>query len=287
MGLGLCLCKKLIQMMGGGITVESIYEKGTTITIDIPFIEEQYEITDASIKVLIVDDIDNNRIQLRTYLHQWKIITDTVSTFKEAKKLLEYNKYDIFMLNVASNMGDAFVFLRFIESNFSSSRIISINFPNENNLFDGYIQNISDKLEVYNTILAVRQKRRDKCTSLTNSSIRICIVEDDELSSFALREILSACGYTNVTSIDSGEQAVREITHSAYDNVFMDCKLKEMNGIKATKLIKETGSSAWIIGVTASITDDEKVEWLNSGLDGYLTKPFTKETIEKIIGQYK
>jgi two-component system, sensor histidine kinase and response regulator len=297
MGLGLSLSQKLVQMMGGGITVESIYGKGTTFTIDIPLTEERYNIEELSdddkiLSVLVVDDNELSRIQLRKYLTQWKVDVDAVSTFKEAQTMIELCEYDIFMINASSNVGLAFNFINTVEVEFPESRIVALNkFSGDDYVFDGYILDTSNKLDVFNVLLHAKKKKKLKRSPsfLVNlENTRICIVEDDDISGYALKEILISIGITpqNIIIIDNGEQAVRDITHSRYNIVFMDFKLKsEMTGIYATKLIKEN-IPVKIIGVTASVTDDEKIEWLNSGIDALLFKPFSSKTIKDLLGKY-
>lgn len=296
MGLGLSLSKKLIYMMGGGITVESVCGKGSTFTIDVPLSEEHYNIEelsdDKSLSVLVVDDRDTNRIQLRNYLKQWKIDVDTVATYKEAKNMVNYSNYDIFMINPLFNIGDAYSFAHYVEGVSPNSRIVSLaKTSGDNNIFDAYLENIADKGQVYNTILTVKKVKiiRPPSRLSDKGTLRVCIVEDDDISAYALEEILQTCGVKsdNITTIDTGEQAVRDITHSRYDIVFMDCKLKsQMDGIKATKLIRQNVTGMKVYGVTAAITDDEKNEWLNSGLDGLIFKPFDKTMIAKIIDNF-
>lgn len=301
MGLGLSLSKKLIQMMGGGITVESVHGEsstsnhGTIFTVDIPLAEERYTFSeslsyDEPMNILIVDENEKNRIQLRTWLHQWKVAVDVVSTFKEARKMVEYNKYNIFMINIC-NLVESFSFTKWINDLLPKAKIISLGAFSGKNIFDGVITDLTNKLEIYNTLLLVKNTnvKRSSESNSNLSSCKICIVEDDDISAFALKEILIVNGIdkNNITIIDNGEQAVRNITHHYYDLIFMDCKLgKEMNGIKATRILKHSMTNLKIIGITASITDDEKLDWLNSGLDGYLTKPFTKNMIENVLEKY-
>jgi len=293
MGLGLSLSKRLIQMMGGDIIVESIYGKGSTFTIDLPLSQEYYNLDelsdDKNLSILVVDDNDTNRIQLRDYFKQWELNVDAVSSFKEAKNMTKYSNYDIFMINSISNIGDAYSFAHYIDDNFPNSRIVSIGRTSgDNNIFDAYIDNVGNKGGIYNVILSVKKDKtkRQPSREVDKSNLKICIVEDDDISAFALSEILICYGISknNINILDTGEQAVRDITHNRYDVVFMDCKLRtEMNGIKATKLIKQNVSGLKVYGVTAAITDEEKIEWLNSGLDGIIFKPFDKKMIKPIV----
>lgn len=290
MGLGLSLSKKLIQMMGGGISVVSTYGFGTTFTVDLPLSEERYFLDissddDKEVSVLIVDPVETNRITLRKYLKQWKINVDTAASFKEGKKILTDDDYDIFMINPNHNIGDAFSFCHFVEDKLPTSRIICIGEFEENTVFDGYIGNISNKEDVYNIILSVKKRKKPIEISKNISEYRVCIVEDDEISAYALKEIMLTKGIQekNIVIIDNGEQAIRDITHAYYDIIFMDCRLKgDMNGIKVTQILKEMANLK-IIGMTASITEDEKSLWLNSGLQGLIIKPFSADAIYKLL----
>lgn len=290
MGLGLSLSKKLIQMMGGGISVTSTYGVGTTFTIDLPLSEERYYLDvsssdDKEISVLVIDPIEINRITLRKYLKQWKIIVDTTNSFREARKMVDMDIYDIFMINCQQNIGDALSFIHYVDEKFPESRIICIGEVIAQNVFDTYIVSITNKDEVYNALLSVKKKRNAPVhVDIDISDYKVCIVEDDSISAYALEEILKAKGIKNIKIIDNGEQAVRDITHTKYNIVFMDCKLNgDMDGIQVTKIIKEESIYIKIIGVTASITEDEKMLWLNSGLDGLIIKPFTAESVYKVL----
>lgn len=294
LGLGLSLSKKLVQMMGGGVSVTSEPNVGSTFTIDLPLAEERYFLDfssddDKELSVLVVDPVENNRIILRKFIKQWKITVDTVSTYKEAKKLLDDDEYDVVMINPTHSIAEAFTICHFIDDKHKQTRIVSIGDKTENPLFDAYISDVGDKTALYNTILSVKKKRVVEETarvSIRDVDYRVCIVEDDFSSDFALREILISHGVKegNITSIDNGEFAVRNITHNRYNIVFMDCKLKgDMDGIKVTQILKSSQSRVKIIGMTASITEEEKIIWLNSGLDGLIIKPFSADAIYRLL----
>jgi len=294
-GLGLSLSKKLVQMMGGGISVVSKYGHGSTFTIDLPLAQERYKLEmsssdDEDLSVLIVDPLDNNRITLRKFLRQWKIHVDTSSTFKESRKIIEDDRYNVVIINPISNIGEAVLFTRYMEEKYPDSRIVCIGEADNINLhFDAVISNINDKEQVYNALLSVKKLRRKSVGTLLRGDIKnykVCVVEDDQVSAFALHEILVNLGVAdkNIVVIDNGEQAIRNIIHTKYDIVFMDCKLNgDLSGIDCTKIIKENSIYIKIIGVTASVTEDEKSTWLNSGLDGLIIKPFSSDAIKNVL----
>lgn len=278
-------------MMGGGISVESTFGVSSTFTIDLPLAEERYYLDlssddDKELCILIIDPIENNRILLRKFIKQWNINVVAVSSYKEAKKLLDDEEYDIVIINPYFNMDDTLVICNFIQNKWANTRIVSIGVQ-KSSMFDANIPDIANKEQVYNTILSVKKTwSRRQSVMIEFKNYCVCIVEDDNVSAFALKEILIKKGVDekNIVCIDNGEYAVRNITHNRYNIIFMDCKLKgDMDGITVTRIIKASISYIKVIGMTASITEEEKITWLSCGLDGMIIKPFSAEAIYSLL----
>lgn len=113
--------------------------------------------------------------------------------------------------------------------------------------------------------------------------ITILLVEDDQISQLAVKTWLKDKGH-NVIAVENGRQAVDYLMENKVDIILMDVHMPEMDGIEATKQIK-TGSlsQAPIIGMTASVMNDERKSYINSGMDVLVEKPVNFDRLISII----
>jgi CheY-like chemotaxis protein/HPt (histidine-containing phosphotransfer) domain-containing protein len=92
------------------------------------------------------------------------------------------------------------------------------------------------------------------------------------------------------TELDDGIQVIDELEQKSYDLILMDIRMPVMDGIEATKLLRnhsdEKVSKTPVIGVTAAITPDDKEAGLQAGMNDFLTKPFTEEKLLRIMEEY-
>jgi DNA-binding response OmpR family regulator len=103
--------------------------------------------------------------------------------------------------------------------------------------------------------------------------MRILVVEDETKVASFIRKGLEEEEFT-VDLAHDGEEGVLKATSSAYDLILMDIMMPKKDGLTAIKEIREAGISTPVLCLTAKDTVEDIVSGLDSGSDGYLTKPF-------------
>lgn len=115
------------------------------------------------------------------------------------------------------------------------------------------------------------------------SGVKILVAEDEDTNYFYINELLTIENI-EVFRAKNGRQAVEIYkTQIHFDLVLMDLKMPELDGYQATKIIKESDPSSYIIAQTAFAMADDRQKALNAGCDDYLAKPVDKETFISLI----
>lgn len=131
------------------------------------------------------------------------------------------------------------------------------------------------KSENGSTILSVNLKR----------SIHILLAEDNMINAMLAIQVLTNGGFT-VEHVVNGSLAVEEVQKKNYDVVLMDIQMPVMNGIEATKIIRQLEglvSKIPIVAMTAHSMYGEMQNCYSSGMSGYISKPFKPENLYKVI----
>lgn len=114
--------------------------------------------------------------------------------------------------------------------------------------------------------------------------IKVGIVDDQPLLLKGLGMIISAQAEMEVIwTANHGAEAIYKSNESAPDVILMDIRMPELNGVEATKIIKQTHPSIMVIILTTFMEDDEIFDSLKHGASGYLLKDATPETIIEAI----
>ncbi len=113
---------------------------------------------------------------------------------------------------------------------------------------------------------------------------KILIVEDDQALRQVLKIHLELLGYDSILAVN-GKEAVDLATSHLPDLIVMDIMLPVMDGLQATRLIREhpNTQSTPILAMTAKVTSEDKEECLRSGCDDFIAKPFTSKQLTSIV----
>ena len=141
-----------------------------------------------------------------------------------------------------------------------------------------------------------------KQNAITNNrkSIEILLAEDNPVNQLLAKKLLGKMGY-QVDVADNGKIAVDKYTNllesndRIYDIIFMDMQMPEMDGIQATKIIREKEKKLAaennnlhipIIAMTANVLKEHRNMCFEAGMDDFVTKPIGKEIVNNIIQKW-
>ncbi|MDR0272070.1 MAG: response regulator [Clostridiales bacterium] len=113
----------------------------------------------------------------------------------------------------------------------------------------------------------------------------VLVVDDRETNLSVVCGLLTQCHITADTAL-SGKQAIEMIAEKKYDLVFMDHMMPEMDGIEATKILREKGVKIPIVALTANAVSGAKELMLSAGMDDFLSKPIDKGTLYNVLNHW-
>jgi len=114
---------------------------------------------------------------------------------------------------------------------------------------------------------------------------KILVVDDNAVNLNVACGLLNLCKITADTAM-SGQQAIEMINQNQYDIVFMDHMMPGMDGVEATKIIRESGVKVTIIALTANAIAGAKEEFFAAGMNDWLTKPINKALFFKMLEKW-
>ena len=309
-GLGLAISRRLIELMGGTIWVDSKEGEGTAFgfRITLPLAEAQ---PDAPAlprdlrRVLIVDDLEVNRCILEKQMSALGVSCSVCSTGAEALAALD-DTVDLVMSDHNMPDMDGMELAAAIRETGSSVPIMILSSnPGVADLDParGMVQAVLPKPTPRAQLFARLQDMGMAPASAdqadgpdgselvpaqpaTARAMRILAAEDNRTNQLVFRKMVQELDI-DLEFAANGIEAVAAFSRFSPDIVFMDISMPKMDGKAATAEIrKQPGGDVPIVAMTAHAMEGDREAILAAGLDGYLTKPLRKAAIWDMIGTY-
>ncbi|RGC18809.1 response regulator [Faecalibacterium prausnitzii] len=304
-GLGMAITKNIVDMMGGTIEVQTAQGKGTEFTVCVPMRAQTEQrpvekITELEgLKALVVDDDFNTCDSVTKMLVKVGMRAEWTLSGKEAvlraRQSIEMSDvYHAYIIDWRLPDMNGIEVTRQIRSLYDDTPIIILTAYDWSDIeveakaagvtaFCSKPMFMSDLRETL--MSALGQKSADAVQGLLpekNADFKgkhILLVEDNELNREIAQEILREYGFL-VDSAENGAVAVEKVSTAApgsYDLVLMDVQMPIMDGYTATRKIRALDDPARaklpIIAMTANAFDEDRRNALESGMNGFLSKP--------------
>jgi signal transduction histidine kinase/CheY-like chemotaxis protein len=308
-GLGLVISQRLIELLGGNIEVQSTPGTGTTFSFTVKCKISQESIIQyvhfntsdiEGKKVLIVDDNRTNRTILKGQLEQWKFLPTMAASGKEALEILAQNpQFDLIITDMEMpDMDGAELaqqlrkFLPVIPIGLLSS-IGDETRKKDPSLFAFVLNKPAKQLQLYREIQKalkseniglIRSDERPKNILSDDFAekfpLRILLAEDNPVNHLLAVRVLNKLGYRNIDVAKNGVEVIEKIAIQYYEVILMDIQMPEMDGLEATKIIRQSEhKQPIIIAMTANVMQDDRELCLQVGMNDFISKPIRWEDL--------
>ncbi len=306
-GLGLAISKRLVEAMGGEMSVQSSPGQGSVFRFTIRAeIADARSIPDALASprilkgrsALVVSADEDERRQIRAHAESWgMLVTEFRSPAEVLAHLLHGVPYDLALIDHAMAGMDALGFAQQLRALPQGKRpaVLVLTAAGETQpaaTADGPVQGCLEKPVAQArlrdaVIAAIQTHTLPAAEPAARSPLKILLAEDNEVNQHLALLILDKLGYSADVAVN-GREVVERASERRYDLILMDILMPEMDGYQATREVRRRlprDRQPRIIAMTAVALEGDRRRCLEAGMDDYIAKPIDVERLSNLLRQ--
>lgn len=310
-GLGLVISKRLVEQMGGDIGLESQKDEGSTFWFNIkadvaPAIQQPHKRSDLTdFSLAVVEQRDMSRLALRHQAENWGMHCLEMSTPEELLEHLQQpdlEKPDVALVDISGLAYNDQLYRTILKIDrelncptlvLASANEEDISYRLLEQGAKHYLSKPIRSTQLYQALVAMLRPEAAQpikaeaplMLGSVRATIRILAVDDNAANLKLIVTLLESMGLL-VDGVASGEEALNAVQQAQYDLVFMDIQMPGMDGIQATRRIRQLEPAhvrVPIVALTAHALPEERQKMLDSGMDDYLTKPVDEDQLQRTL----